>query len=213
MKNDPNNIFTTKLPENSLLKDNVVVNKSPDKEVSLFFTKDPVLLNQYYKLREKIYRDELKYEVYDGSENEYDRKGHIIVAVSDGEVVAGARVNFADEIGLLPHEDLKKGFTFKKSAEICKINLMNKGYSEVSAFIIKNGFRSGLLPKISESIVSFCRDRKNTFVFAVADMLHNRKYRANFKKIGIDSEIITKVIVPVDSVFKDTVVFPLIIKI
>jgi hypothetical protein len=55
-------------------------------------TTDPKLLQSYYTLREKAYREELGLEGFSGAEESADRKGKILVAQDSGEVFAGLRV-------------------------------------------------------------------------------------------------------------------------
>ena len=56
-------------------------------------TRDPVLLEQYYSLREKCFRKELGLPDFDGSEEEQDRQGHILLAIQNGQCVGGVRIS------------------------------------------------------------------------------------------------------------------------
>jgi len=51
------------------------------------------MLQQYYELRQQCYRDELGLPDFDGSEEEQDRKGQILLAVQDGRCIGGARIS------------------------------------------------------------------------------------------------------------------------
>lgn len=51
------------------------------------------LLAEYYDLRERCFRDELGLAGFDGSEEERDRQGTILVAVANGRCVAGVRIS------------------------------------------------------------------------------------------------------------------------
>ncbi len=53
---------------------------------------DSRVLGQYYALRERCFRQELGLVDFDGSEDEYDRQGVIVVALKDGNCVGGARI-------------------------------------------------------------------------------------------------------------------------
>ena len=53
---------------------------------------DPKLLEQYYQLREKCFRQELKIPDFDGGEDERDREGQILIARIGGRCVGGARI-------------------------------------------------------------------------------------------------------------------------
>lgn len=53
---------------------------------------DPQLLEQYYQLRQKCFRRELKLPDFDGSEDERDREGQILIARTGDRCVGGARI-------------------------------------------------------------------------------------------------------------------------
>ena len=50
-------------------------------------TQDPHLLGQYYALREQCFREELGLPDFDGSEEECDRKGQILLAIQDAWLI------------------------------------------------------------------------------------------------------------------------------
>jgi hypothetical protein len=51
------------------------------------------LLEQYYALRERCFRQELGLPQFNGAEEESDRKGNILVAIKDGQVISGVRIS------------------------------------------------------------------------------------------------------------------------
>jgi hypothetical protein len=53
---------------------------------------DPQLLEQYYQLRERCFRQELKITDFDGSEDARDREGQILIARIGDRCVGGARI-------------------------------------------------------------------------------------------------------------------------
>lgn len=55
--------------------------------------RDTQALQQYYSLRERCYRQELQLAAFDGSEDEQDRKGLILLILSNGHCVGGARIS------------------------------------------------------------------------------------------------------------------------
>jgi len=54
---------------------------------------DSRALGQYYSLRERCFRQELGLVGFDGSEDEQDRQGLIVLALKDGHCVGGARIS------------------------------------------------------------------------------------------------------------------------
>jgi hypothetical protein len=51
------------------------------------------LLGQYYSLRERCFRQELGLPDFDGSEEQQDREGIILLALENGRCVGGARIS------------------------------------------------------------------------------------------------------------------------
>ena len=71
--------------------------------------RDPRLLQQYYQLREECFRRELGLPDFDGSEDERDRQGQILIARIGDRCVGGARIapgtvveKQLDELALAP---------------------------------------------------------------------------------------------------------------
>lgn len=54
---------------------------------------DRHLLGQYYSLRERCFRRELGLPDFDGSEDQQDRQGIILLALENGQCVGGARIS------------------------------------------------------------------------------------------------------------------------
>ena len=61
-------------------------------------TRDARLLQQYYDLRERCYREELELDDFDGSEEPLDRDGDILLVHQGGQCIGGARISPANSI-------------------------------------------------------------------------------------------------------------------
>lgn len=61
--------------------------------IEFLVTEEEELLSQYYALRERCFRAELGLPDFDGSEEELDRQGQILLAIQDGKCVGGARIS------------------------------------------------------------------------------------------------------------------------
>lgn len=61
--------------------------------IELKLTRDPVLLKQYYALREQCFQEELGLNEFDGSEDDQDRRGRILLATRNGRCIGGARIS------------------------------------------------------------------------------------------------------------------------
>lgn len=56
-------------------------------------SRNPRILAEYYALRERCFREELGLANFDGSEDEQDRQGQILLAIQDGRCIGGARIS------------------------------------------------------------------------------------------------------------------------
>ena len=56
-------------------------------------SRDPQLLDQYYRLRNIYFKRDLGIRDFDGFEDDGDRHGRILLAHRDGKVIAGARIS------------------------------------------------------------------------------------------------------------------------
>lgn len=56
-------------------------------------SRDRHLLDQYYALREQCFRLDLGLADFDGSEEELDRQGSVLLALENGRCVGGARIS------------------------------------------------------------------------------------------------------------------------
>ncbi len=180
-------------------------------KVEVCHGKNPELLQQYYDLRENIYRNDAGYKNYSGAENYFDKNGKIFVAVCKGKVVAGARLVVSSDVDRLPHENLLEGFTYPTICKSFDINLEGVLYSEISALVIEKNFRNGLLKDLFQSIVNFCRDKNIKYIFGVANMKCNRDYKMVFAKINVESFIAGEIVAPRKQEFNNIDSYPIII--
>jgi hypothetical protein len=168
-------------------------------KVEISFTTSTDLLQQYYLLRENEYKAEWDFVEYDGDENEFDKRGKIVVAVYRGMVVGGARLGISYDGMILSNEDPDNGFTYK---EMCKredigIDLEGKKYAEISGVVIKSGFKnSRILDGILKTIIDDCRSSGVEYAFGMSTLGYNKGYKIVFKDMGVFSFVAHKVIAP-----------------
>jgi len=65
----------------------------PPLSIQFEVSQDPEHLEQYYSLRQRCFRRELDLPDFDGTEEEQDRHGHILLALYDGQCIGGARIS------------------------------------------------------------------------------------------------------------------------
>ncbi len=178
-------------------------------DVTITITKDPELLQQYYDLRDKEYKDYNGWVEYDGAENDFDRKANIMVAVKDGKVIAGLRVS-VPHTGYLSNEVPEKSFTYKEICHSCGIGLEGVKYIEVSAIVLDRKADNVLLSKMLRDIVVYCRSNDIKYMFGVSTQKCNRDYRATLKAIGVASVIVDQIEAPKKSKYNNEPMNPII---
>jgi hypothetical protein len=160
----------------------------PDLEI--FCTKDPKILQQYYDLRHNSYRDDNGWRDFNGAENDFDRQGHIVIAMKNGEVISGARLMFSDECRYLSSEIPGTQFEYKKF--IRKYDNRDEIIiGEISSMVVQRQHRNR---SVSLALIDFMikkiQDHNCDYMFAVAVIAACRDYRMLFNKLNYYLEII-----------------------
>jgi hypothetical protein len=180
---DRNDLFLIKSSnENS----NFIQKKS---EIKVFATKDSKLLKQYYDLRHFSYVKENGWKNYDGSENEFDRNGKIIVATKDEKVIGGCRIMISNQCKILSNEIPQTKYNYK--------NVIKKYdkredlvFGEISSGVVVKEERNRLISKkmLGASLEEF-KKHGCDYIFAVAVAVACRNYRIIFREFGYFMEI------------------------
>lgn len=180
-----NNIISI-ISEDKILEN--TLDKKSDVEVCL--TKDRDLLQQYYDLRHYSYREENGWKNYDGSENEFDRRGQIVVALKDGKVVGGMRMMFSDQCQFMSNEIPGTQFNYKNL--IYKYDTReNLIFSEISALVVeKNNRDSNVTSAMMDLLFKASKEHGCHYVFGVAVATVCRSDRRTLRRLGYDVEIV-----------------------
>ncbi len=160
------------------------------KEVRVFATKDKNLLDQYYQMRHEAYNRENGWQGYDGSENKYDRAGHIIVAVRGDEVIGGTRIMFSGECDVLSNDTVGEDYTHLSIVQKYdkRENLL---LSEVSAFVVARNERDRTVSKVLiEHGINMSKERGCNYICAVGVAAVCRDYRRILRELGYEMEIV-----------------------
>lgn len=162
----------------------------PQKEVKVFFTKDKEILDQYYALRHYAYHDENGWNNYNGSENKYDRSGHILVAMRDGKVIGGTRIMFSNECEYLSNEI--PGTDFNYNDIVRKYDKReNIIFSEISAVVVADGERDrSVSMRMFEENLKESQRRGCHYICGVGVAVVCRDYRRIFRELGYYLEIV-----------------------
>ncbi|MBM3579423.1 MAG: hypothetical protein FJX34_01460 [Alphaproteobacteria bacterium] len=187
----------------------------------VIFTRDVDLINQYYMLRDVIYRFENGWEKYNGMEKEFDRLGKIIVTLnSNNEVIGGMRLMISSECKYLSNEIPGTIFTYKKileryeksNASEAKDKNSDFSIAEISAVVSsRNGRNSDIIKYmffvVSEKFIGLVH-----YIFGVAQITLCRLYRIEWSRIGHYLEIVITYPWDKKQVYNYTPMLPIYVK-
>lgn len=181
------NATLQKIQEQILQKQN-----QQQSEIKVCFTQDGELLNQYYELRHKAYNVENGWQTYDGSENEYDRHGKIVVAIKDGKVIGGMRLIVSDCVDYFPNDRIGTEFTYKNFLQKYDLD-SNALFCEISAFTVeKNNRDSTISTKMFEFGFPEMKKLGCKYILGVAGAIVCRNYRKEINRLGYNVKIVNE---------------------
>lgn len=150
------------------------------------FTKDEDLLEQYYKLRGKMYAIELGLDDFPCVKDEYDDDSDILVIREGSKVLGGVRITMVNEgERLMPMESED----YKINDLIPELGLNDVTYGEFSRLAILPEYRKENLETIIGMIGNMGRKHNAKYLFAIAPLAQARMYRMYRKNFGFDLEI------------------------
>jgi hypothetical protein len=153
--------------------------------ITLGFTKDPSLLEQYYKIRGDMYALELGLDDFPREKDRHDDNSDILILEEDGKVVGGVRLVIKRPDSLLPMES--KGFILEEI--LPELNLQNVTYGEFSRLAILPDYRENYLNTIIGMIGNKGREYNSKFLFAISPLAQSRMYRRFEKTFGFSLEV------------------------
>ncbi len=206
------NIITRKKKFNNSTNSKAV--KRNISKVKTFFTDDADLLDQYYNLRHDAYNGENGWKDFNGHENDFDRNGRIVVAVTEeGRVVGGMRLMFSNENQYLSNEIPGTEFTYQKV--IGKYDKReNLVFGEISGIVIHKEYRDrSVTAKSFESLIEEALRHGCQYVCGVGVAVVCRDYRIVFKSIGQYLEIVINLPWKQKQMYNFANMFPMYVKI
>lgn len=155
-------------------------------------TRDPALLDQYYRIREICFREDLGLPEFDGSEDERDRSSHILIARFREFAVGGIRITgrSPDRPISLPIEeqgvDLAEGLP--------QLQLRNVAYCQWSRLAIQAEFRTtATLREFCKAIIDHSRKLGYVYHFSVASMNRARLYKRLYSLVDHRCELLPNI--------------------
>ena len=164
---------------------NEIDSANVDEELKVFVTADQDLLKEYYKLREISYRTEFGFENYDGSQNEFDVHGRIIIATnSKNEVIGGMRIMLSTDHKTLSAEI--EGTKYNYRDLFASMNAANTTYCEMSAIVVAKEYRNhSVIEKMFDVFLKhYLKPGECKYLVGVSTAAHCRIYRMAFGKLG-----------------------------
>ncbi len=160
----------------------------------VFFTRDESLISDFAAIRVSAYLEEFD-EKADGAafeklQDDFDRKGRIIVVTRNHRLVGGMRLMFSDECSYLSNEYPGTQFEYK---QVLKRYAMPSDVKilEVASVIVRKGERDfSATESMFDLVVSVARSRSCSYIFGTTLVVACRLYRLIFDRLGLYLEIV-----------------------
>lgn len=167
--------------------------KSDQSGLKVFFTRDKDLISEFVKIRTRAYIDEFEggnSEDFTRSQDEFDRKGRVMLAVKNSEVIGGVRLMFSDECDYLSNEHPGTQFEYN---QVLKRYGQKTGLKivEVSGVIVKKEYRDfSVVAAMFDLLLKVSIARSCSYIFGTSLIVACRFYRMIFNKMGFYLEIV-----------------------
>ncbi|MEH6648969.1 MAG: hypothetical protein V7707_02970 [Motiliproteus sp.] len=166
------------------------------------FSTDPKLLAQYYQIREECFRKQLGIASFDGSEDEDDRSGHILIARDGERCIGGARVSGTsafDPVRLpMESDDFVLHEIFPELAQ------QRRSYCQWTRLALLSEFRTTeVLRAQCLAMIKGAAELNYDYAFNVAGTVRARLYRRLHKNLGYGYEICDHIHIPAEEGFTD----------
>ncbi len=169
--------------------------KTEHEEIDCIATQNRDEIESYYKIRERAFRERLDCVNFNGSEDEYDRNGIIVVAKKNDEVVGGSRlvINTPKREAKLPLED----DNFVLNSLFPELNLVNRSYGEITRFAVVPELMTGSISyELTRASLNELIDNGCYYQFSVAPMIQARNSRNICRKLGLNHVVMNHIKVP-----------------
>lgn len=151
---------------------------------------DPTFLQAYYQIRESCFRQELGLPSFDGSEDDFDRQGVIMIARDGNRCVGGVRLSAGTPIGggiPLEHEGVALTTIFPQIEE-------GGGYCQLTRLALQPAYRT---PQSVRNLLAACVNlaiaRGFDYGVCVAGMNRARLYKRMMTVLGYEYRIFEQV--------------------
>lgn len=151
------------------------------------FSNDPNLLAPYYRIREECYKEVWGLKIFSGAEDEFDRRGHILIVRNGNEVVGGGRLvlRSAFSSNRLPMET--ENFLLHKVLPLTENE--NAIFGEIGRIAIIPEYRGKKTAKIGFYLVLQAQLHHCRYLTTVAPKGQAEKYRDIAGQFGVKIQI------------------------
>lgn len=163
-------------------------------------TNDQTMLKQYFALRERSFRHELGLTDFDGSEDHWDRRSHILIARDGERCVAGVRITGRYPLlrGKLPVEE--EGLDV--SAALPHVPVARTACCQWGRLVVDPDYRDwDFFADFGRQIIRFSELLGFSYSVAVTGMQQARFYKRLYSSMGYRFEIFKEVVVPAEKGF------------
>lgn len=137
-------------------------------------SRDAEVLDQYYTLREQCFQRELGLNEFDGSEEEQDRHGQLLLAVLNGRCVGGARIS--------SHVPLP--------SQLEPLGLQQETCCTWERFVIDPSMRTvQLVRDFCQQLIEASRNCGYEHAMVLSSLRNARFYRRCHSALGVDFQI------------------------
>ncbi len=163
-------------------------------------TKDPALLEQYYRIREKCFRRELGIADFDGSEDARDRRSDILVARVGGRCIGGTRITGRHPQSLHPVPLEDEGLDLV--AALPGLRLAENSFCQWGRLAVAPEYRTPeVLRRYCSAMIEASRALGYAYSVVVTDINRARLYKRLFSALGYRYDIVRGLRIPAEAGF------------
>ena len=163
-------------------------------------TKDPALLEQYYRIRERCFRRELGIADFDGSEDARDRRSHILVARDGNRCIGGTRITGRQPESLHPVPLQEEGLDLV--AALPGLRLAQTSFCQWGRLALDPEYRTTrVLRQYCNAMIEASRALGFTYSLVVTDINRARLYKRLFSVLGYRYDIVRDLRIPAEAGF------------
>ena len=159
---------------------------SKNESVVYEFTQDRGLLNQYYGLRQRMYRNIFGSDSVEGGEDVHDKLSHILIARRGNLCLGGCRLTLRehDETWALPMESAQ--FTLREA--FADLPLSRVRHGEVSRFtVMEDCGEDDVFGGLCKMVYAKIADSNMPYVFTKLSLPEAKAWRAAANSFGVNT--------------------------